>query len=109
MGPDQNTGLALVRLAHSFARFDGFGKSCLQIVGLSDARAIATPSAKVEQTICLWLLETAQRLRNHLRQRVLPRPFGSGDDYCMREAFAREHLADSRDGIVIAEKTLKGH
>ena len=45
------------------------------------------------------LLHTIHRARDHCGQRVFARSRWSGEDYAMRKAVAREHLADPLDGF----------
>ena len=109
MGLHQNARLAFVGFAHCFTRVDRLSESGLQIIGLSDARAIAANSAKIGQAFRLRLFKTVQSLSNHLRQRVLARSFCAGDDYRMRKAIARQHLADPRNRLAIAIEVFKRH
>src|SRR5689334_21225653 len=95
MSLDEYERLALVGFAHCLAGFNSLRESRFQVVGLRDARAVAAAATEIRQTVAPGLLQTVLRLRDHLRERVLPCSFRARNNHGMREAVAGKHFANA--------------
>ena len=109
MSLDEEPGFFLVRVAQIFASLDGFGKTGVEIGGLSDAGAVRALSAEIRQAIGLSRRQAVQSLREHQRQRVLARSLRARKNDGVRKALARQHIAQAMDGFGVAMKIRKAH
>ena len=106
---DEQAGVALVGLAQVLARRHGFGEARCQVVGLADAQAVGARPQKSGRPSLERALEAVERLGRHLRQLVFPRAARSRQDDGVRQAIARQHLAQAKDGFGVAVEIGERH
>ncbi len=104
IGLDENPGLALVGIAHLFARRYRFGHSRMQVLGCADAHARFANSAEVRQAIRQGLDAAIDRARHHQCEPVFADALGAAEQDGVGQAAAAEHLPELRyDGLVAME------
>ncbi len=91
--------LFLVGIAQILARLHGFGKARIQIRRLRDPRAVGAFPAEIRQPIGGSRRKTIQCLRQHQRQRILPRSLPARKHHRMRKALARQHIAQAVNNL----------
>ncbi len=106
---DHDAGLALVGVAHVFARGNGFGNALIEIMGGPDARAVFAAPAEVGQPVAFRRLLAIHGLRQHQGQRVLPCSARPGQDHGLRNPPGTHAFTQTGDGRRIPQKFAEAH
>jgi hypothetical protein len=106
---DQDASFFLISLAQSFPSFYSFRESGTKILGLSDAHTVRTFPAKIRKSVRGGWFKAVHRPRQHESQGVLAGAGGSSKDDGLRQALARQHLAQAAHRFRIALKIREAH
>ena len=113
MGLDEDAGLALVGLAKGFAGLDGFSHTSFKVGGVVDAEAVTALAAEIRKKAGLGRrlggFEAVDGFGQHERKGILPCPLGAGEDERVGKAASGDALAETGDGLGVAEKVLEAH
>ncbi len=101
--------LFLVGFAQVLARLDGLGKARIQIVRLRNPGAVRAFAAEIRQPVGRGRGQAVQSLRQHQRQRVLPRSVPPREHHSMRKMVARQHIAQAMNRFRVPVKIRKRH
>src|SRR5579859_5327786 len=100
--------VSFLSVSRRASRLHSFSAAGFQSVGLCNALAIGANAAEVRQGAGGGL-QAVHSLGDHLREGILARAFGPGNDYSVRKAVKRQHLAYFDDDVFIPDKICKSH
>ena len=109
VGLDEDTGFALVGVAHFLAGGNGLGDPFFEVGSVADAFAVAASAAEVGQTVGFGGLEAIHSLSQHRGEGVLPCPPGPSEDHGLGKMAGADALAQPGYGRRVSQKLPEAH